>query len=117
MQGLPQLCAGGCFWGLELAYQREPGVTKTSVGYTQGDVEAPSYQAVCSGATGHTEAVQVRFATGGTTETSSSWGTMRCDWGSFGNGRHEGAPTLCRCSSSVGDQQSMGVKGHGGKRA
>lgn len=53
--------AGGCFWGLELAYQREPGVTKTSVGYTQGDVEAPSYQAVCSGATGHTEAVQVYY--------------------------------------------------------
>lgn len=51
--------AGGCFWGLELAYQREPGVAKTSVGYTQGDVEGPSYQAVCSGRTGHTEAVQV----------------------------------------------------------
>lgn len=40
-------------------------MTKTSVGYTQGDVEAPSYQAVCSGATGHTEAVQVRNVTGG----------------------------------------------------
>ena len=52
--------AGGCFWGLELAYQREPGVTATSVGYTQGSVEGPSYQAVCSGRTGHTEAVQVR---------------------------------------------------------
>ena len=51
--------AGGCFWGLELAYQREPGVVKTSVGYTQGAVEAPSYQQVCSGRTSHTEAVQV----------------------------------------------------------
>ena len=51
--------AGGCFWGLELAFQREPGVTHTSVGYTQGDVEAPSYQAVCGGSTGHSEAVQV----------------------------------------------------------
>lgn len=53
--------AGGCFWGLELAFQREPGVTHTSVGYTQGNVEAPSYQAVCSGRTGHAEAVQVYF--------------------------------------------------------
>jgi peptide-methionine (S)-S-oxide reductase len=53
--------AGGCFWGLELAFQREPGVTHTSVGYTQGDVEAPSYQAVCGGSTGHSEAVQVYF--------------------------------------------------------
>lgn len=51
--------AGGCFWGLELAFQREPGVTHTSVGYTQGSVEAPGYQAVCGGGTGHAEAVQV----------------------------------------------------------
>lgn len=53
--------AGGCFWGLELAYQRLPGVVKTSVGYTQGQVESPSYNAVCSGRTGHAEAVQVGF--------------------------------------------------------
>lgn len=51
--------AGGCFWGVELAFQREPGVKHTSVGYTQGNAEAPSYQAVCTGRTGHTEAVQV----------------------------------------------------------
>eukprot|EP00965_Chrysotila_dentata_P012990 429003-Pleurochrysis_carterae.AAC.1 len=35
--------AGGCFWGLELAYQREPGVISTAVGYTQGHLEDPSY--------------------------------------------------------------------------
>ena len=51
--------AGGCFWGIELAYQREPGVVGTKVGYTQGDTEDPSYKDVCSGMTGHTEAVQV----------------------------------------------------------
>jgi len=53
--------AGGCFWGLELAYQREPGVLGTAVGYTQGSVDEPSYEAVCSGTTGHTEAVKVVF--------------------------------------------------------
>lgn len=53
--------AGGCFWGVELAYQRVPGVVGTKVGYTQGRVHSPSYEAVCSGTTGHTEAVQVVY--------------------------------------------------------
>jgi len=53
--------AGGCFWGLELAFQRVPGVVETSVGYTQGAQERPTYSGVCSGATGHTEAVQVYY--------------------------------------------------------
>ena len=53
--------AGGCFWGLELAYQREPGVVGTAVGYTQGELDEPTYQQVCSGSTGHTEAVQIVF--------------------------------------------------------
>lgn len=46
---------GGCFWGVELIYQRMPGVIGTAVGYAQGSVEHPSYEAVCSGTTGHTE--------------------------------------------------------------
>ena len=54
-----RICPGGCFWGVELAFQRVPGVTKTSVGYTAGHDTAPSYNSVCSGRTGHTEAVQV----------------------------------------------------------
>lgn len=53
--------AGGCFWGLELAYQRVVGVIDTSVGYTQGKDEKPTYDYVCSGMSGHTEAVQVFF--------------------------------------------------------
>lgn len=53
--------AGGCFWGLELAFQRVPGVVGTSVGYTQGQQEKPAYGEVCSGRTGHTEAVQVYY--------------------------------------------------------
>jgi len=53
--------AGGCFWGLELAYQRVPGVVYTAVGYAQGKEEYPTYGQVCSGATGHTEAVIVYY--------------------------------------------------------
>jgi peptide-methionine (S)-S-oxide reductase len=53
--------AGGCFWGLELAYQRVPGVVYTASGYTQGKEQAPTYGQVCSGGTGHTEAVIVYY--------------------------------------------------------
>ncbi|KAI8470192.1 MAG: peptide methionine sulfoxide reductase MsrA [Monoraphidium minutum] len=53
--------AGGCFWGLELAFQRVPGVVSTSVGYTGGQDDAPTYNSVCMGFTGHTEAVQVTY--------------------------------------------------------
>jgi hypothetical protein len=50
-----------CFWGLELAFQRVPGVVKTSVGYTGGQMEYPSYEEVCMGVTGHAEVVQVTY--------------------------------------------------------
>lgn len=53
--------AGGCFWGLELAYQRVPGVVYTAVGYSQGPETEPTYSQVCSGMTGHTEAVIVYY--------------------------------------------------------
>ncbi|GMI44956.1 hypothetical protein TrCOL_g8727 [Triparma columacea] len=53
--------AGGCFWGLELAYQRVPGVVETAVGYCQGPEPEPTYGQVCSGSTGHTEAIQVYY--------------------------------------------------------
>jgi len=55
--------AGGCFWGLELEYQRTPGVLATAVGFTQGDVEFPSYSEVCKETTGHTEAVLILYDT------------------------------------------------------
>lgn len=53
--------AGGCFWGLELAFQRVEGVIDTCVGYAQGDVDKPTYDEVCSATTGHTEAVMVTY--------------------------------------------------------
>lgn len=51
----------GCFWGVELAYQRVPGVTKTEVGYTQGYVHNPTYEDVCSGSSNHSEVVRVQY--------------------------------------------------------
>jgi peptide-methionine (S)-S-oxide reductase len=51
----------GCFWGAERIFWRLPGVYSTSVGYAGGFSPNPTYQEVCSGATGHTEAVQVVY--------------------------------------------------------
>lgn len=53
--------AGGCFWGLELVYQRIPGVLNTQVGYTGGFTAHPTYSDVCSGGTGHVEAVKLLY--------------------------------------------------------
>ena len=54
----------GCFWGGELEYMRMEGVVGTAVGYTQGKINDPTYDMVCSGETGHTEAIQVIFDRG-----------------------------------------------------
>jgi peptide-methionine (S)-S-oxide reductase len=56
--------AGGCFWCLEAAFERLQGVERVIPGYTGGQVTNPSYRDVCSGTTGHAEAVQITFDPG-----------------------------------------------------
>ena len=49
--------AAGCFWGVQLAFQRVPGVASTMVGYTAGSKQHPSYNDVCSGQTGNSGSI------------------------------------------------------------
>ena len=51
----------GCFWGPEEEFRQLPGVRETSVGYSGGTLENPTYQMVCQGRSGHTEVIEVIY--------------------------------------------------------
>lgn len=53
--------AGGCFWCTEAVFKRLRGVISVTPGYIGGEVAQPTYEQVCSGTTGHAEAIQIRF--------------------------------------------------------
>jgi len=84
--------AGGCFWGVEFYMKKIPGVISTGVGYTGGKTDHPTYKQVCTGTTGHYEAIEVVFDPALTTyeavakmffETHdpTEWNHQGPDWG------------------------------------
>ncbi|KAF5730907.1 peptide methionine sulfoxide reductase-like [Tripterygium wilfordii] len=89
----------GCFWGVELAFQRVLGVLKTEVGYSQGHVPDPNYKLVCSGTTNHVEVVRVQFDP----QVCPYTNLLSVFWG-----RHD-PTTVNRQGGDVGTQYRSGI--------
>ncbi len=60
---------GGCFWGVQHYFKQVKGVVNTVVGYTDGHIEFPTYQQICTGTSGHNEVVKLEYDTNETNLT------------------------------------------------
>ena len=93
-------------WGVELSFQRLPGVTNTAVGYTNGNTAHPTYRDVSSGTSGHAEAVQISFDS----SVISYKELLSVFWE-----RHN-PTTLNRQGNDAGTQYRSGIFTHGPKQ-
>ena len=95
-EGLEQAVVGmGCFWGAERLFWQAPGAYTTAVGYAGGFTPNPTYEEVCSGRTGHTEAVLIVFDPA---KTSYNGDPAGC------SGRTTTRPRACARATTVGTQ-------------
>jgi len=94
--------AGGCFWCVEAVFSRLKGVEQVVSGYVGGELPNPTYQAVCSGETGHAEAVQIRFIP----DTISYGELLELFW------RYHDPTTLNRQGADVGTQYRSAIFYH-----
>ena len=114
--------AMGCFWGVERIFWQVPGVYVTAVGYVAGFTPNPSYEEVCSGRTGHTEAVLVVFDP----KVVTYAGLLRVFWenhdptqgmrqgNDIGTQYRSGIYTVEAEASKLGFQSALKAQGFGG---